>query len=66
MCCPRSISDVSTRISLGHIGPKVRSIIKNAGFPVLTPTPVYKEWKSIMVFLAALLLPSGPWKQDLR
>ncbi|RLC32180.1 MAG: universal stress protein [Deltaproteobacteria bacterium] len=50
MCCPRSISDLSTKISLGYIGPKVRSIIRNAEFPVLIPTPVYKEWKSIVVF----------------
>ncbi len=50
MCCPRSISDLSTKIGLGYIGPKVRAIIKNASFPVIIPTPVYKEWKSIMVF----------------
>ncbi len=50
MTCPRSISDLSTRISLGHIGPKVRIIIRNAHFPVLIPTPVYKPWNSITVF----------------
>jgi hypothetical protein len=50
MCCPRSISDLSTKIGLGYIGPKVRSIIKNSTFPVLIPSPVYKEWKSISVF----------------
>lgn len=50
MCCPRSISDLSTKIGLGYIGPKVRSIIKNCTFPVLIPSPVYKEWKSISVF----------------
>jgi len=50
MTCPRSVSDLSTKISLGHIGPKVRNIIKNASFPVFIPTPVYKEWKSIAVF----------------
>ncbi|MCG6910067.1 MAG: universal stress protein [Deltaproteobacteria bacterium] len=50
MTCPRSISDLSTKISLGHIGPKVRSIIKNASFPVFIPSPVFKEWKSITVF----------------
>ncbi len=50
MCCPRSISDLSTKIGLGYIGPKVRSIVKNAGFLVLIPTPVYKEWKGITVF----------------
>ncbi len=50
MTCPRSISDLSTKISLGHLGPKVRVIIRNAHFPVLIPTPVYKEWKSVTVF----------------
>jgi hypothetical protein len=50
MCCPRSISDLSTRIGLGYIGPKVRSIIRGSVFPVLIPSPVYKEWKSITVF----------------
>ena len=50
MCCPRSISDLSTRIGLGYIGPKVRNIIRNAAFPVLIPSTVYKEWKTISVF----------------
>lgn len=50
MCCPRSISDLSTKIGLGYIGPKVRSIIKKSTFPILIPSPVYKEWKSISAF----------------
>jgi hypothetical protein len=50
MCCPRSISDLSTKIGLGYIGPKVRNIIENAAFPVLIPTPVYKKWNNITVF----------------
>jgi len=50
MSCPRSISDLSSKVGLGHIGPRVRSIIRNARFPVLIPTPVYKEWKNILVF----------------
>lgn len=50
MCCPRSISDLSTKIGLGYIGPKVRIIIKNSTFPILIPSPVFKEWKSISVF----------------
>ncbi len=50
MCCPRSISDLSTKISLGHIGPKVRRIINSAHFPILMPSPLFKEWKSIIVF----------------
>jgi len=50
MCCPRSIRDLSTKVGLGYIGPGVRSIIRNAPFPVLIPTAVYKEWKAIVVF----------------
>jgi len=50
MCCPRTISDLSTKIGLGYIGPGVRLIAKNASFPVLIPTPVYKEWASLAVF----------------
>jgi len=50
MTCPRVISDLSSKFHLGHIGPNVRTIIKNAEFPVLVPTPIYKEWKRIVVF----------------
>lgn len=50
MCCPRSISDLSTKIGLGYIGPRVRNIIRNASFPVLMATPVFKEWKRVVVF----------------
>ena len=49
-CCPRSVSDLSSKIGLGHIGPKVRRIIKQAPFPVLLTSMVYKPWKSIAVF----------------
>lgn len=50
MCCPRSISDLSTKISLGHIGTRVRKIIQCASFPVLIPGSSFKKWKSIQVF----------------
>jgi nucleotide-binding universal stress UspA family protein len=50
MCCPRSISDLSAKIGLGYIGPKVRRIVKSASFPVLLSSTVFKPWKSIMVF----------------
>jgi hypothetical protein len=50
MCCPRSISDMSSKIGLGYIGPRVRRIVKSARFPVLLTSPVYKEWKKIAVF----------------
>ncbi|WP_320040009.1 universal stress protein [uncultured Desulfobacter sp.] len=50
MCSPRSISDLSSKISLGHLGPKVRRMIKQATFPILIASPVFKPWKSICVF----------------
>jgi len=50
LCCPRSVSDLSSKIGLGHIGPKVRRIIKHATFPVLITSPVFKPWTSISVF----------------
>jgi len=50
MCCPRSISDLSSKIGLGYIGPRVRRIVKSAHFPVLITSPIYKPWKSIAVF----------------
>lgn len=49
MCCPRSISDLSSKIGLGYIGPRVRRIVKEAHFPVLLTSPVFKPWKSISV-----------------
>lgn len=50
MCCPRSISDLSSKIGLGYIGPRVRRIVTSARFPVLVTSPVYKPWKRIAVF----------------
>lgn len=49
LCCPRSVSDKSSKIGLGHLGPKVRRIIKHAAFPTLITSPVFKPWKSISV-----------------
>jgi hypothetical protein len=49
MCCPRSISDMSSKIGLGYIGPRVRRIVNSAKFPVLITSPVFKEWKSVAV-----------------
>lgn len=50
MCCPRSISDLSSKIGLGYIGPRVRRIVESARFPILLTSPVFKKWKSIAVF----------------
>lgn len=49
MCCPRSVSDVSSKIGLGYIGPKVRRIIRSADFPILLTSPVFKPWNSVTV-----------------
>ena len=50
MCCPRSISDLSSKIGLGYIGPRVRRIIQAARFPVLITSSAYKPWQRIAVF----------------
>ncbi len=50
MSCPRSISDLSSKIGLGYIGPKVRRIIQSSTFPVMMPSSVFKPWESITVF----------------
>jgi hypothetical protein len=50
MCCPRSITDLSSKIGLGYIGPKVRRIVKSSTFPVFLTSSVFKAWKSLAVF----------------
>ncbi|MBU0987609.1 MAG: universal stress protein [Proteobacteria bacterium] len=49
MSCPRSISDLTSKIGLGYLGPRVRRIINSARFPVLITSPAYKAWNSIAV-----------------
>jgi hypothetical protein len=50
LTCPRVISDRSSRIGLGHIGPKVRSLVKHAPFPVFIPSMSFKPWTSVAIF----------------
>lgn len=50
MACPRVVSEQSSRIGLGHIGPKVRSIVKEAPFAVLIPSMNHKPWTNVAVF----------------
>jgi len=50
MSCPRSISDLSDKIGLGHIGSRVRAIVQKASFPVLIPADAFKQWNSIVCF----------------
>lgn len=66
MCCPRSISDLSSKIGLGYIGPKVRRIVKSARFPVLIASPVFKAWESIMVFFGGSANAVNALKLGLR
>lgn len=49
MCCPRTISDLSSKIGLGYIGPRVRRIVQSARFPIMIPSAVFKPWKSVAV-----------------
>jgi hypothetical protein len=50
MSCPRSISDLSTKIGLGHIGSRVRTIVKQAPFPVVIHAASFKRWSHIVSF----------------
>jgi nucleotide-binding universal stress UspA family protein len=50
MACPRVISDRSSRIGLGHIGPKVRTLVKHAPFPVFIPSMSFTAWTSVRTF----------------
>ena len=49
MSCPRVISDLSSKIGLGHIGSKVRHLLHFASFPVLIPSQAFKKWNSLTV-----------------
>ncbi len=49
MTCPRSMSDDTRKIALGHIGSKVRRIVQAASFPIYLPAPVYKPWTRLSV-----------------
>lgn len=66
MCCPRSISDLSSKIGLGYIGPRVRRIVQSARFPVLLTSPVYKSWNSITVFFGGSRNAINAFKLGLR
>jgi len=49
MTCPRSMSETS-RLGLGHIHNKVRSIVRHAPFSVLIPAPCFKPWSRVAAF----------------
>lgn len=66
MVCPRSINNLSSKIGIGHVGPKVRSIVNAANFPVLIASHVYKPWKNIMVFFGGSTNALNALKLGLR
>jgi len=66
MCCPRSISDLSSKIGLGYIGPRVRRIVSSARFPVLITSPVFKPWKRLTVFFGGSANALNALKLGLR
>jgi nucleotide-binding universal stress UspA family protein len=65
MACPRVISEHSGRIGLGHIGPKVRSLVKSATFPVFIPSMAYKVWTSVTAFFGGSALGALAVKEAL-
>jgi hypothetical protein len=66
MCCPRSVSDLSSKIGLGYIGPRVRRIVSSARFPVLITSPVFKPWKRLAVFFGGSANALNALKLGLR
>lgn len=66
MCCPRSISDLSSKIGLGYIGPRVRRIVNSALFPVLVTSPAYKEWQSLAVLFGGSVNAANALKLGIR
>lgn len=66
MCCPRSISDLSSKIGLGFIGPRVRHIINSSRSPILLTSPAFKEWQRIAVFLGGSANAVNALKLGLR
>lgn len=49
ICCPRSISDLSTKIVIDYIGLKMRHIIRAEHFPVLMIAAPFKPWQGLAV-----------------
>ena len=66
MCCPRSISDLSSKIGLGYIGTRVRRIVNAARFPVLLTSPAFKEWQNLAVFFGGSANAVNALKLGLR
>lgn len=65
VACPRVISEQSTRIGLGHIGPKVRTLVKHAPFPVFIPSMSFKPWTNVVAFFGGSELGAVAVKEGL-
>lgn len=65
MACPRVISEQSARIGLGHIGPKVRALVRDAPFPVLIPSMSFKPWSSVTAFFGGSALGAVAVKEGM-
>jgi len=63
MSCPRIISEQSARIGLGHIGPKVRALVKRSPFPVFIPSMSFKPWTNVIAFFGGSELGALAVKQ---
>ncbi|HID22797.1 MAG TPA: universal stress protein, partial [Planctomycetaceae bacterium] len=50
MLCPRVISESMSRIGIGHIGRKVRALVKASSFPIFVASPCERPWQSIAAF----------------
>jgi len=50
MACPRVITEHSSRLGLGHLGPKVRSLAKLSNFPIFIPSMSFKAWTNVTAF----------------
>ncbi|NOX55035.1 MAG: universal stress protein [Planctomycetes bacterium] len=50
MLCPRVISESMSRIGIGHIGRRVRALVKASDFPIFIASPCERPWQSIAAF----------------
>ncbi|NOZ85308.1 MAG: hypothetical protein GXP49_03410 [Deltaproteobacteria bacterium] len=46
---PRCLMEHPRKAGLGHLGPRVRNIIRNAMFPIFIPALAFRPWKQVTV-----------------
>lgn len=66
MACPSTISRNMSRIGPGHIGSKVRSLVKHVSFPVFIPCACFKPWKRVCALWGDSNLSLDVVRQSLR